>query len=139
MADIKKPAGEDAGGEETGKKRKRPVRGTSATIREIVEHVDLDLDEIEFDKRIRKLRKTLKTKEKGKILKAALTKFYEAEELKPYQAELIKMQKHLERTGRKLIILFDGRDASGKGGTIRRVVRYMNEKHYNVVALGKPS
>ncbi|MEA3469013.1 MAG: polyphosphate kinase 2 [Thermodesulfobacteriota bacterium] len=49
------------------------------------------------------------------------------------------MQAHLERTGKKLIILFDGRDASGKGGTIRRVTRYMNEKHYRVVALGKPN
>ena len=38
-----------------------------------------------------------------------------------------------------MIILFDGRDASGKGGTIRRVVRYLNEKHYRVVALGKPT
>jgi polyphosphate kinase 2 len=38
-----------------------------------------------------------------------------------------------------MIILFEGRDAAGKGGTIRRVTRYMNEKHYRVVALGKPS
>jgi polyphosphate kinase 2 len=38
-----------------------------------------------------------------------------------------------------MIILFDGRDASGKGGTIRRVSRYMNEKRYRVVALGKPT
>ncbi len=38
-----------------------------------------------------------------------------------------------------MVILFDGRDASGKGGTIRRVVRYLNEKHYRVVALGKPT
>ena len=38
-----------------------------------------------------------------------------------------------------MIILFDGRDASGKGGTIRRITRYMNEKHYRVVSLGKPS
>jgi polyphosphate kinase 2 len=37
------------------------------------------------------------------------------------------------------VILFDGRDASGKGGTIRRVTRYMNEKRYHVVALGKPN
>ena len=33
----------------------------------------------------------------------------------------------------------EGRDASGKGGAIRRITRYMNEKHYRVVALGKPS
>jgi polyphosphate kinase 2 len=38
-----------------------------------------------------------------------------------------------------MIILFEGRDASGKGGTIRRITRYMNEKHYRVVALGKPN
>jgi polyphosphate kinase 2 len=59
--------------------------------------------------------------------------------LKPYQAELIRMQRHLEDTGSRMIILFEGRDAAGKGGTIRRVSRYMNEKHYRVVALPKPS
>lgn len=59
--------------------------------------------------------------------------------LKPYQAELIKLQKHIEDTNQKMIILFEGRDAAGKGGTIRRVTRYMNEKHYRVVALGKPT
>jgi len=59
--------------------------------------------------------------------------------LKPYQAELIKLQRHLEKTKKKMVILFDGRDASGKGGTIRRITRYMNEKRYRVVALGKPS
>jgi len=59
--------------------------------------------------------------------------------LKPYQAELIKLQKYLEITDQKMIILFEGRDAAGKGGTIRRVTRYMDEKHYRVVALGKPT
>lgn len=59
--------------------------------------------------------------------------------LKPYQAELIKLQKYLEITNKKMIILFEGRDAAGKGGTIRRVTRYMNEKHYRIVALGKPT
>jgi polyphosphate kinase 2 len=59
--------------------------------------------------------------------------------LKPYQAELILMQKYLEETKRRMIIIFEGRDASGKGGTIRLVARYMNEKHYRVVALGKPT
>jgi polyphosphate kinase 2 len=59
--------------------------------------------------------------------------------LKPFQAELILMQKYLEETKRRMVILFEGRDASGKGGTIRRITRYMNEKHYRVVALGKPN
>ncbi|MCP5057349.1 MAG: polyphosphate kinase 2 [bacterium] len=78
-------------------------------------------------------------RDRHRILRAALQAYIEAETLKPYQAELIKMQEHLEQNGGKVIILFDGRDASGKGGTIRRVTRYMNEKHYRTVALGRPT
>ncbi|MDJ0924073.1 MAG: polyphosphate kinase 2 [Acidimicrobiia bacterium] len=59
--------------------------------------------------------------------------------LKPYQVELLKLQDYLEETNTRMIVLFEGRDAAGKGGTIRRVTRYMNEKHYRVVALGKPT
>jgi len=69
----------------------------------------------------------------------AVKKFKKEQSLKPYQAELIQMQKYLETTNRRMVILFEGRDASGKGGTIRRVTRYMNEKHYRIVALGKPT
>ena len=71
--------------------------------------------------------------------KKALRRRRQEQSLKPYQAELIRMQQYLEETGRRMVILFEGRDASGKGGTIRRVTRYMNEKHYRVVALGKPT
>ncbi len=74
-----------------------------------------------------------------KLRDKAYRKFEQEEELKPFQAELIKMQQHLEQTQKRMIILFEGRDAAGKGGTIRRVTRYMNEKHYRVVALGKPT
>lgn len=77
---------------------------------------------------------------KLKALKSKASKRYRREEeLKPYQAELIRMQQHLEQTKTRMVILFEGRDAAGKGGTIRRVTRYMNEKHYRVVALGKPT
>ncbi len=69
----------------------------------------------------------------------AVRKYRQEQALKPYQAELIRMQQYLEESGTRMIILFEGRDAAGKGGTIRRVTRYMNEKHYRVVALGKPS
>ncbi len=113
--------------------------GSTAQIRDVMKKVESDLTCIAPDKRFRKVMKVLKKKDKQEIVKAVLEKFYDAEELKPYQAELIKMQRHLERTGKKMVILFDGRDASGKGGTIRRVTRYMNEKRYRVVALGKPS
>jgi polyphosphate kinase len=74
-----------------------------------------------------------------KDTRTAVTKRRAEKALKPFQAELIRMQKHLETTKKRMIILFEGRDAAGKGGTIRRVTRYMNEKHYRVVALGKPT
>jgi polyphosphate kinase 2 len=74
-----------------------------------------------------------------KMRRKALKAYLREQELKPYQAELIKMQQHLEHSSTRMVILFEGRDAAGKGGTIRRVTRYMNEKHYRVVALGKPN
>ena len=60
-------------------------------------------------------------------------------QLRPWQVELLKLQGHLEQNGMRMIVLFEGRDAAGKGGTIRRVTRFMNEKHYRVVALGRPT
>ena len=71
--------------------------------------------------------------------KKAVRRYRREEELKPFQAELLRVQQYLEEKQRRMIILFEGRDAAGKGGTIRRVTRYMNEKHYRVVALGKPT
>ena len=79
------------------------------------------------------------SKKEKKSEKKALIKRKNEQSLKPYQAELIKLQQHLEEHNKKMIILFEGRDAAGKGGTIRRVTRYMNEKRYRVVALGKPT
>ena len=72
-------------------------------------------------------------------VKKVITKYLQEQELKPFQAELIKLQKHLDNTQQRMIILFEGRDAAGKGGTIRRVTRYMNEKHYRIIAMGKPT
>ena len=59
--------------------------------------------------------------------------------LKPYQAELLCLQSHLEQTQKRMIVLFEGRDAAGKGGAIRRITRYMNERHFRTVALPKPT
>jgi polyphosphate kinase len=113
--------------------------GATAQIREVVHKVESKIKHATPGKQVRKVLRVLKKKDKEEIVQAVLEKYYDSEELKPYQAELIKMQRHLERTGKKMVILFDGRDASGKGGTIRRVTRYMNEKRYHTVALGKPN
>jgi polyphosphate kinase 2 len=113
--------------------------GATAQIREVVQKVESKSKHATPGKQVRKVLRVLKKKDKEEIVQAVLEKYYNSEELKPFQAELIKMQRHLERTGKKMVILFDGRDASGKGGTIRRVTRYMNEKRYHAVALGKPN
>jgi polyphosphate kinase 2 len=119
---------------------KKFEEGSSKTVESVLKSLDTLPSEPEVDSYYHdKIYSILKEKHKKEIIKSSLIKYYKAEELKPYQAELIKMQEHLERTGKKMIILFDGRDASGKGGTIRRVTRYMNGKHYRVVALGKPN
>jgi polyphosphate kinase 2 len=59
--------------------------------------------------------------------------------LRPWQVELLKLQAHVEMHQLRMIIMFEGRDAAGKGGAIRRITRYMNEKHYRVVALPRPT
>jgi polyphosphate kinase 2 len=72
--------------------------------------------------------------------RGALSRRLRAERaLRPWQVELLKLQAHLEENHIRMVVIFEGRDAAGKGGAIRRVTRYMNEKHYRVVALGKPT
>ena len=66
------------------------------------------------------------------------TSEYEAEKL-PLQVELIKLQNWIREVGERLIILFEGRDAAGKGGTIRRFMEHWNPRSARVVALDKPS
>ena len=123
-----------------GKKKKSVKRANGSTIQisDVIKKAEPKVTSADPEERLRKTSKYLKKKDREKIIKGALDRYYRSEELKPYQAELIKLQRHLENTGKKMVILFDGRDASGKGGTIRRIVRYMNEKRYRVVALGKP-
>lgn len=121
------------------KKQKDYAKGTTAIIRDLVHKLDKRFRDKSPDLQSKKITSVLNLEDKQEIVRASLLKYYNSEELKPYQAELIKMQEHLEKTGKKMIILFDGRDASGKGGTIRRVTRYMNEKRYRVCALGKPN
>ncbi len=55
------------------------------------------------------------------------------------QIELLKMQNWVRESGQKLVILFEGRDAAGKGGTIKRFMEHLNPRGARVVALEKPS
>lgn len=60
-------------------------------------------------------------------------------ELRKKQAELVKLQSWAIKNDKKVIILFEGRDAAGKGGAIRRVSSYINPRYYRIVALPKPT
>ncbi|WP_295419234.1 polyphosphate kinase 2 [Sulfurovum sp.] len=61
------------------------------------------------------------------------------DELQKLQIELLKLQKHIKAQGLKVLILFEGRDAAGKGGTIKRITEHLNPRGARVVALNKPS
>jgi polyphosphate kinase 2 len=61
------------------------------------------------------------------------------DELKKLQIELLKMQNHIKETGQKILMIFEGRDAAGKGGTIKRITEHLNPRGARVVALDKPS
>ena len=59
--------------------------------------------------------------------------------LKKLQEELITMQQWVEAKGEKLVVIFEGRDAAGKGGAIRRITQNLNPREFDVVALPKPT
>jgi polyphosphate kinase 2 len=69
-------------------------------------------------------------------IKSAIKYEYELECL---QVELVKMQHWIQAHGKRLAILFEGRDAAGKGGTIRRFIEHLNPRAMRVVALPKPN
>jgi len=61
------------------------------------------------------------------------------EELAKLQVELLKFQNHVKDKGLKILMIFEGRDAAGKGGTIKRITEHLNPRGARVVALEKPS
>ena len=57
----------------------------------------------------------------------------------PLPVELLKAQSWIKETGQKIALLFEGRDAAGKGGTIKRFMEHLNPRGARVVALEKPT
>lgn len=68
-----------------------------------------------------------------------LEKYLYEEELRLLQAELVNLQNWIKETGKKVAIIFEGRDASGKGGTIKRFAEHLNPRAMRLVALNKPT
>jgi polyphosphate kinase len=73
-----------------------------------------------------------------KVPKKKRDKFYERE-LRRLHIELVKLQEWVKHEGRKVVILFEGRDAAGKGGVIKRITEPLNPRSCRVVALGTPT
>ena len=71
---------------------------------------------------------------KGKVSR----KVYETELLR-LQEGLVDLQEWVRDTGQRVVVIFEGRDAAGKGGTITRITEYLNPRHVRVVALPSPS
>ncbi|MBK1831575.1 polyphosphate kinase 2 [Verrucomicrobiaceae bacterium R5-34] len=82
--------------------------------------------EVAYEKGIYPYREKMKTSE------------YEQEKIK-LQAELLKVQQWVKSTGKRIVVIFEGRDAAGKGGTIKRFMEHLNPRAAHVVALEKPT
>jgi len=103
------------------------------------EKLDKKLKEYYADETPKKVKKkNSKKKNKVAVWRKKETIAYE-NELKRLQIELLKMQNHVKDTGEKVLMIFEGRDAAGKGGTIKRITEHLNPRGARVIALDKPS
>ncbi len=67
------------------------------------------------------------------------TKLTYEHDLRLLQIELLKLQNWIQKTNKRVVVIFEGRDAAGKGGSIKRFRRFLNPRSARLVALGKPS
>lgn len=93
-----------------------------------------DLNKIKSRKDLEEM---LNSKERN-YEKALFNLQYE-KELEQLQVELVKLQRWIADTGQRVAVIFEGRDAAGKGGTIKRFIEHMNPRSLRVVALNKPT
>ena len=94
-------------------------------------------EENELSKKEKKIRLKERTSE-GEGSSKISNKKYE-KHLANLQLELVKMQYWVKHTGTRIVVLFEGRDAAGKGGTIKRITEPLNPRGCRVVALGTPN
>jgi polyphosphate kinase 2 len=81
----------------------------------------------------------LKSDKRRKTSKNIITKKDYENELEKLQVELVKLQEWIKQKGLKVVVIFEGRDAAGKGGVIKRITQQLNPRIARVVALGTPT
>ena len=135
-------------------KSHKPIKSHLKDLRRFLHEIDdiihemeegkekLDLVDVikKVEKRYRSIDK-IKVEKRDKYKEVAIKKktiSYEKEIIK-MQLELVKLQKHIQETGQKVLIIFEGRDAAGKWGNIKRFMEYLNPRAAKVVALQKPT
>ncbi len=97
-----------------------------------------DLSKLKSQKDLIKLLEARGDDKDSRARKILRTIKYE-QELQRLQVELVKMQRWVQDNGKRVAILFEGRDAAGKGGAIRRFIEHLNPRAMRVVALPKPT
>ncbi len=80
-----------------------------------------------------------KNKDREKVVVKKLSKTFYEKELAKMQVELVKLQEWIKVKKLKVVIIFEGRDAAGKGGVIKRITQSLNPRICKVVALGTPT
>ena len=105
--------------------------------RTLKKSADLTTEDLEAVNTRKGLLQLLSTKNVN--VEKALIKLRYEQELEKLQIELVKLQRSVQLEGRRLCLIFEGRDAAGKGGTIRRFIEHLNPRSARVVALPKPT
>ncbi len=103
------------------------------------ENVDTKITKEEFETITSKEELLDIIQKKGKNIDKVLEKLKYEDELKKLQIELVKLQKWVYTENKRVVIIFEGRDAAGKGGNIRRFSEHLNPRSINLVALTKPT
>ncbi|WP_339728682.1 polyphosphate kinase 2 [uncultured Gimesia sp.] len=121
-------------GSQSGKKAQDPA------LLPVTYHLKLPKDIVPDE-----IQQKVKSAEKGHVLcdtypyRTKMDRKKYEREIKPLQIELLKLQKWVLLKGERIVILFEGRDAAGKGGTIKRFMEHLNPRGARVVALPKPT
>lgn len=135
-------------------KKHKPIRAHLRDLKKFLHELDDIIHEMEeweeklelvdvikkVEKRYRSMSKIKEEKRKNykEVAIKKKTISYEKEIIK-LQLELVKLQRHIQETGQRVLIIFEWRDAAGKGGNIKRMMEYLNPRVAKVVALQKPT
>ena len=122
---------------------KAKAEADAVAIAEAEEAVAIDVptvNDVDMSKQERKRMRVMRRFENGMYPYSDRIKKRDYEKTKAsLQVELLKVQRWVKESGKKVVIIFEGRDAAGKGGTIKRFMEHLNPRGASVVALEKPT